>query len=233
VKKLFSLGLLLACVPAATAGPLSVTLNSLGAGANVTVQIVPVGSSGLQSFNAFAGVFNMTLNGQSFTSFCIDTSHEVHVGQTYSVTQTPVSTGLTYGAQMEYLYTKYLPTAVGNNTAAAALQIALWDLSDGGQSLLTGSTFRYTDTGSPIYTLANSYLAEALAYSPPSGNVGYWEDASPSGNALGRGQSLIGPPGTGFNPNVSVAPAPPAAFLALTGVVSLAGGRIFRRRTAA
>lgn len=232
MKKLLSLALLLASVPAATAGPLSVTLNSLGAGADVTIQVVEVGSSQLKSVDAFAGVFNMTLNGQSFTTFCIDTAHDVTVGQTYSVNQTAVTTGLTYGAQMEYLYAKYLPTAVNNNTEAAALQIALWDLADGGQSLLTGSTFRYTDTGSPIYTLASSYIAEALAYTP-TGNDGYWEDASPSGDQLGRGQSLIGPPLPGFNPNISAVPAPPTALLALTGVLSLAGRRLFRRSAVA
>jgi hypothetical protein len=231
VKKLLSLGLLLACVPAATAGPLSVTLNSLGAGANVTIQVVPVGQSGLQSFNAFAGVFNMTLNGQAFTTFCIDTSHEVTVGQTYSVQQTPVETGLTYGAQMEYLYTKYIGTAVNNNNEAAALQIALWDLVDGGQSLLTGSQFRYTDTSSPIYTMANNFITEAKAFVPSGpGSVGFWQDASPSGTALGRGQSLIGPPASGFNPNVLNAPAPSGAILAMSAVATLGVGGLLRRR---
>lgn len=234
MNKLLAVGLLLVGSPVATAGPISVTLNSLGAGANVHIQVVEVGHSGLQSFDAFAGVFNMTLNGQSFQSFCIDTAHEVKVGQTYQVLQTPVETGLSYGPQMEYLYTKYLAAALTNNNEAAALQIALWDLVDGGESLLTGSQFRYTDTNSPIYNMANSFIAEAKAFTPPpSGSVGSWLDASPSGNSLGRGQSLIGPPAPGFHPNVTIAPAPPGAVLALSGLVTLACGYRFRRRTIA
>jgi hypothetical protein len=232
VKTLIAVGLLLACSSVATAGPIySVTLNSLGAGEDVTVQVVPVGKSSLQTVNAFAGVFNMTLNGQSFTTFCIDTAHDVTVGQTYKVQQTAVESGLTNGAQMEYLYAKYVGTAVNNNVEAAALQIALWDLADGGQSLLTGSTFRYTDTSSPIYAEATSFISEALAYTPPSsGSVGDWEDASASGNALSRGQSLIGPPVNGFNPNVTPVPEPASILLVASATTVLGGGRLIRRR---
>jgi hypothetical protein len=234
VKNLFAVGLLLACGSLATAGPIySVTLNSLGAGEDVTVQIVPVGSSGLVSVDAFAGVFNMTLNGQSFATFCIDTSHEVTVGQTYMVEQTPVESGLTNGAQMEYIYSQFIGTAINNDVDAAALQIALWDLVNGGQSLLTGSTFRYTDTSSPIYAQAEIYIADALAYTPPpSGSVGSWEDASASGDSLGRGQSLIGPPDSNTNSNTVVTPAPPGGVLALSALASLGMGRLVRRRFA-
>jgi hypothetical protein len=234
VKKFFAVGFVLLCASAVNAGPVeSVKLDSLGAGEAVTIQIVPVGQSGLQSVYAFAGVFNMTLNGKSFTSFCIDTAHDVSVGQTYSVQQAPVESGLTNGARLEYLYAKYVGAAVNNNVDAAALQIALWDLVDGGQSLLTGSLFRYTDTSSPIYSLANSYINEALAYTPPaSGSVGAWQDASPSGNALGRGQSLIGPQAPGFNTNVLPVPAPAGIVLAASAVVTLGSRRLVRRRAA-
>jgi hypothetical protein len=239
VKKLLFLALVLACllarVPAASANPqYSVTLNSLGAGEDVTVQIVPVGQTGLQSVEAFAGVFNMTLNGQSFETFCIDTSHEVTVGQTYSVYQTPVQSGLTNGAQMEYIYATYLSQALTNDVDAAALQIALWDLVNGGQSLLTGSTFRYTDTSSPIYAQAEYYIDQALAYTPPAGgSVGSWEDASASGNALGRGQSLIGPPTPGdFTPFVAAVPAPSGVVLAVSAFTTLGTGWLLRRRIA-
>jgi hypothetical protein len=237
VKNLLAAVVFLGCTSFATAGPVySVKLDSLGAGADVTLQLVEVGHSGLQSFDAFAGVFNMTLNGKSFTSFCIDTAHEVSVGQTYSVQQKAVESGLTYGPQMEYLYAKYIGTAVHNNTEAAALQIALWDLVNGGQSLLTGTTFRYTDTKSPIYTEAVNFIAEAKAYTPPgSGSVGDWEDASASGNALGRGQSLIGPWLPGLNTNTLV-PAPPAGVLAASAFLTfgtLGIGRLTRRRLVA
>ena len=232
MKHLLAVSALLICSAVVSADPIySVKLDSLGAGADVTVQIIPVGSTSLQSFDAFAGVFNMTLNGQSFTTFCIDTSHEVTVGQTYSVEQEPVENGLTYGPQMEYLYAKYVGSAVNNNTEAAALQIALWDLVNGGQSLLTGSSFRYTNTSSPIYTEAVSFINEALAYTPSgSGSLGDWEDASVSGNALGRGQSLIGPSTPGFNPNVIASPAPPAAVLAVSAFIALGVGGLVRRK---
>jgi hypothetical protein len=235
VKKLLAVGLLLALGSGVRAGPVySVKLDSLGAGEAVNIQIVPVGQSSLHTMYAFAGVFNMTLNGKSFSSFCIDTAHDVSVGQTYMVQQTAVETGLTNGARLEYLYEKYVGAAVNNNVDAAALQIALWDLADGGQSLLTGSLFRFTDTSSPIYALANSYIAEALAYTPPtSGSVGDWEDASISGNALGRGQSLIGPSAPGFDPGDALpAPAPAGALLLASGIATLTGGRLLRRRSA-
>jgi hypothetical protein len=226
VKKLLSLGLLLACVPVASAGPLSVTLNSLGAGQDVTVQIVPVGSSGLQTFEAFAGVFNMTLNGQSFSTFCIDTAHEVTVGQTYSVNQELITSAVPVnGEEMIYLYDKYLGAAEADSTGAtaAALQLALWALEND-QSTLVGPSFVYTGA---LSAKAQSYITEAIN-ADPSGIVGYWEDASASGNTLGRGQSLIGPSG-GVTGNIAT-PAPPGAVLAITGVALLAGGSLFRRR---
>ena len=91
------LALLLACVPAGRANPLNVTLNSVGPDSVVGVRIIPVGSSSLQLVDAYAGVFNMTLTDPSthvsmtFNTFCIDTSHEVSVGQTYQVNQLDVS----------------------------------------------------------------------------------------------------------------------------------------------
>jgi hypothetical protein len=231
VKKLLSLALALACVPAASASPVSATLNSLGNGEDVTIQLIPVGQTSLQTFDAFAGVFNMTLNGTSFETFCIDTSHDVTVGQTYLVSQTPVESGLTNGARMEYIYATYLGDALTSDVDAAALQIALWDLVNGGQSLLTGSSFRYTDTSSPIYSQAEFYISQALAYTPPpSGSVGFWQDASASGNALDRGQSLIGPAIPGVFPNVLPVPAPSSAILAMSAFTTLGSGLWLRRR---
>jgi hypothetical protein len=227
VKKLLTLGLLLACAQAATANPIPVTLNSLGHGQDVTVEIIPVGSSGLQTFEAFAGIFNMTLNGnQSFATFCVDTAHEVTVGQTYSVNQELITSAVPVnGEDMIYLYDKYLGAAEADSTGAtaAALQLALWALEND-QSTLVGPSFVYTGA---LSAQAQSYITEAIN-ADPSGIVGYWEDASASGNTLGRGQSLIGPSG-GVTGNIAT-PAPSGAVLAITGVALLAGGSLFRRR---
>jgi hypothetical protein len=241
--------LLLSCVTAVQAGPLNVTLNSVAPNEVVGVRVVPVGSSNLQMFSVYAGVFNMTLTDPSthvsmtFNTFCIDTSHEVSIGQTYQVNQLAATNPpLTNGPQMEYLFTTYLAAAMANAETAAAVQIALWALENGetvlyssASSYAPGSQFEYLaseNTGnSPLYnqilTDANTFITAAIN---SGGTSGYWEDASASGNSLGRGQSLIGPT-AGNNPFVQAAPAPSAIVLGVSAFGTMALGAALRRRS--
>ena len=67
----------------------------------------------------------------SFYTFCIDLPHTVRNGQTYSVTpRSDVNTAFTNGAEMAYIMQNFGSTDLSSNPdQAAAVQIALWDLS--------------------------------------------------------------------------------------------------------
>ena len=102
---------------------------------------------------------------------------------------------------------------------AAAVQIAMWALVNGESQLYStaaqyaaNAQFEYlagdnSGNYNAILSDANSLISTALANAGTAS--GYWEDASPSGNQLGRGQSLIGP-GAGVNPfdQTTLVPAP-------------------------
>jgi hypothetical protein len=197
------------------AGILPITLDSLGAGDNVTITV-----NG-QSQGVFAGQFNMTFNegtqiSQSFNTFCIDIDHHVSMGQTYKVEQKDVS-GFPGGAggQMEYLFVTY-GQGVLTNDQAAAVEIALWELSKG------SDTFSYTANAN-VTALVNTYLLDSTGQS----QAGFWQDASAQGDYLDRGQSLIGPPDFGSLQSSSV-PEPSSLILLMLGAGGLSAFRRIR-----
>jgi hypothetical protein len=93
-----------------------------------------VGDSGTLNAAAtqfLAGYGNTDGSTLSFLTFCIDLTHTVATGQTYSVTpRDDVQTAFVHGAQMAYIIDNFGSTDLSlNPLQAAAVQIALWDLS--------------------------------------------------------------------------------------------------------
>ncbi len=159
------------------ADPMSITLDSTGAGSWVTVSFNGASSS------TFVGQFNMQIgNGPEFTAFCVDYPHNVSLGQTYLVNKSS-SNGLTNGSEIAYLANTFGSTKL-TNTQAAGLQLAIWYLLyDNGT---TTGIFEYQNSDA-ISAAANTYLNDAANQS--STTILY--DASPSGDGANRGQSVV------------------------------------------
>jgi hypothetical protein len=79
--------------------------------------------------------FNVTLTGVgspiTFDTFSIDLFHTVTAGQTYLVNaRGDLATALVNGSRIAYIFRTYgLPDLTNNPDQAAAVQLALWDLS--------------------------------------------------------------------------------------------------------
>jgi hypothetical protein len=86
-------------------------------------------SAALAQFVASYG--NSDGSDTSFYTFCIDLAHTVSDDQTYAVTpRVDVATTFTNGAQMAYVIDNFGAADLASNPdQAAAVQIALWDLS--------------------------------------------------------------------------------------------------------
>ncbi len=196
------------------AAPVTVDLDSLGAGTNLFIHYMAPGSATYSNLFVFAGQYHVNINGGAdFNSFCVDLDHSVHVGQTYLANAVP-TTSLMDGGQVAYLYQKYGMGTIADPTKAAALQLAFWDLTtDGGDGLSKGR-FQYLGGGT-IASLANSYITEAKQH----WNAGYWLDASASGTGPNRGQSVL-----------TNTPEPTTMVLVGMGLVSAGGGWWLRRR---
>ena len=190
----------------------TVTLNALN---NSTIGTVSfddaVGDSG--SVTAYVSQFNVTYTGSTgapvtFDTFCIDLFHDVSVGQTYAVNaRTDAANAFTNGSRMAYVMENFGSLDLTNNPdQAAAVQIALWDLSlnnhnptsfsqdaDGTYSSGDENVFAMNLGGNPdaahIAALVNYYLQSSIGAT----TQGSWLDAAAQGNYQNRGQSLLIP----------------------------------------
>lgn len=219
---------LVLAVSVSTARADSVTVNAFNNGLTsnnaVTVHYNDgVGDSGTVS--TWATQFNVTFNNGSstatFNTFCIDLFHDVTDGQTYAVyLRNNLATAFTNGSQMAYIYENFgVQNLTGNSDQAAAVQLALWDLSlnnhtptsfgldsDGTYSSGDENVFSVVlnvPDASQIASLVNQYLQAAVGAS----GQGSWLDASAQGNYLNRGQSLLVPD--------SLVPEPSSILLSL------------------
>jgi hypothetical protein len=168
---------------AVIAGPIvELTVDGLGASSLVSVQRNGVG------ITVPAGQFQIHLSSnpsQSINAFCIDFDHDGHI---YQVEVRSTNDGLAMGPQLAYLYNKYGAQTLTDNTLAAAIQVAMWDLvDDQGDGLTTG--FFQDLSNDAIAQQAQSLIDEALA---SAGSETNWYDASLNGDAPYRGQNMIG-----------------------------------------
>lgn len=92
------------------------------------------GAGNTGSENVLLTQFNATFSNGTpidFNTFCIDLFHTVSAGQTYAVTvRDDVDTAFTNGARMAFIIDNFGTVDLTNEPdQAAAVQIALWDLS--------------------------------------------------------------------------------------------------------
>jgi hypothetical protein len=184
------------------------------------------------SEDVYIAQFNVTLTtgpnrSVTFNTFCIDLTHNVTVGQTYAVDiRNDVAGAFVNGSRMEYIYEQYgMQDLSGNPDQAAAVQLAEWDLLLNNHdpqsfSLDPGTTSVYSsgdpnvfsvDLGSnpdaaKIAGLVDTYLKASIG----AKTQGAWLDASASGDALNRGQSLLVPE-SALNQLVPPALLPPSS----------------------
>jgi hypothetical protein len=118
-------------------GPGTVTLNGFNGNVTTTVHFDDgAGSSG--TVGALAAQFTVAYVGSGggtvdFNTFCIDLFHTVLVGQTYDAdARGDVASAFVNGARMAFIFETYGAGDLSSNPImAAAVQIALWDLSLG------------------------------------------------------------------------------------------------------
>jgi hypothetical protein len=95
-----------------------------GAGDSISAEHVFVSQFGV-TYNASGGGGSF-----NFDTFCIDLFHTVSVSQTYAVDVGDLATAFTNSAQMAYILANFgIGDLSTNPDQAAAVQIALWDLS--------------------------------------------------------------------------------------------------------
>ncbi len=166
----------------------------------------------------------------TFDTFSIDLFHAASISQTYLVTpRTDLATVFTNGNRIAYLFQTYgLQNLTSNPDQAAALQLALWDLSLNNHTPTsfgpdTGGTY---SSGDPdvfsvslgtdaiqIATLTNQYLQASIGAT----TQGEWLDAS-AGNPPNPGASLLLP-----------VPEPSSVVMTVLAIGSLSTRGVWRR----
>ena len=141
----------------------------------------------------------------SFYTYCIDLYHNISVGQTLSVyVSGNESTAFLNGSRMVYIYEMYGTQNLNSNPdQAAAVQLALWDLTlnnhnpttfgldaDGsyssGDESVYSITFNSGEDASTIAGLVNQYLQASIGATMQGG----WLNADANGTGQTRGQSM-------------------------------------------
>jgi hypothetical protein len=161
--------------------------------------------------STFAGAQNTTFQGDTFDAYCVDLEHFNYFPASYNVNALDAATSLSNGSRVSKLYNKYAGTVTGD--AAAALQLAIWDvIYDNGDGLDNG-IFKST-AGGAIATNYSAFIADNLA--GVSDFATFFQPDPYNGN---QNQGLIGP--GKYNPVPE-----PASFLAF----ALAAPALLRRR---
>jgi len=151
---------------------------------NVTLQVgapINIGPEG-----AYAGVYNLLVDGVPTPSFCIDVARDVFAGQVYTdysyadLAVSPLAPSGPMGpagaVDIEKLWAAYFPAATGNSQDAAALQAAIWlDIaSHAGYTV----TVNGNNLSNPVYAEAAGMLSSLPSLTAQANLVGL---VSPSG----------------------------------------------------
>jgi len=189
----------------------SITLNGFNNNTPATVTFDDgAGHSG--SENTLLTQFNVTFNGggtpSPFNTFSVDLFHTVSAGQTYAVTpRGDLATAFVNGSRMAYVFQNFgLHDLTNDAIQAAAVQLALWDLSlnnhnptsfgmdaDGtyssGDENVFSVSFGSNPDASQVAALTAQYLGASIGAVTPGG----WLDAAAAGNDAHRGESVLQP----------------------------------------
>jgi len=175
----------------------------------------------------------------TFDTFCIDLFHTVSHDQVYPVIlRGSLDPLFANGARMAYVLDHFGASNLsGAPDQAAAVQIALWDLSlnnhnptffgpdlSGTYSSGDPNVFSVNMSSNPDPSAIASLVNQFLVASEGATTSGGWLDASAAGNSSNRGQSLLIPPSLVIAPNgldLVAVPLPPSAVLMVAGLVVL------------
>lgn len=104
--------------------------------------------------NYSAGEFSIVLNGQSFSSLCVDITHHISFNTPQPYTDYTTKSASAYGfnstqiSLFNKLYTNYYSLSHANGENAAAFQIAVWEITYDGKGSLDLANGAYTMGGS-------------------------------------------------------------------------------------
>jgi hypothetical protein len=200
---------LAASVAPARAG--SITLNGFNNNTPATVTFDDgAGHSG--SENTLLAQLNVTFSGggmpSTFNTFSVDLFHTVSAGQTYAVTpRGDLATAFVNGSRMAYVFQNFgLQNLISHAIQAAAVQVALWDLSldnhdpttfgmdaDGTYSSGDENVFSVAFGSNPEASQIAALTAQYLGASIGAITTGGWLDAAVAGNDANRGESVLQP----------------------------------------
>jgi hypothetical protein len=232
----FALVWLALAMSASVAEADSITVNGFNNNTAATVTFNDgAGHSG--SNNTLLTQFNVTLTGVgspiTFDTFSIDLFHTVTAGQTYLVNaRGDLATALVNGSRIAYIFQTYgLPDLTNNPDQAAAVQLALWDLSlnnhnptsfqldvDGTYSSGDENVFNVSFGSNPHASQIAGLTAQFLSASIGITTQGGWFDASAAGSASNRGESLLQP-----------VPEPSSGLMTLLGIGALSAWGLWCR----
>lgn len=173
-------GLLLVGVTASPAAAATVTLakqfsNVFGGNGYAPVKIYDATyyKNGLSVYaGGFALKGDLDGNGsvESFTAFCLDIAHELHLPSAYSVTDTPFTGALLSAVQktniLKLFDTAYSTISLSSKAQSAGFQLALWEIvNETGTSLkLDSGSFKagYYNAQSPAAIAAGQGFLDGL-----------------------------------------------------------------------
>lgn len=232
-----------AIAPFALASPRAaadtITLNFDGGG--ITQKIGLDGST----FNVTGGPFSWNVAsappnlfcfecGGSVTSWCVELTQSIASTTTYTLTSV---NSLPNSTTIKNLFAEGYKNGEPTGTAAAAFQLALWDLVfDSSAGSVSSGNFQYKGSSTTTKNEANSLLAKAIADTTNgidafsqylSGYSLYLLD-----NKYKQNQLVLVPDCKEVPPPNSSVPAPPAALLAVFGVIALGGRASWFRKKA-
>jgi hypothetical protein len=187
----------------------TITLNAFNNNTPATVTFDDgAGHSGSQ--NTLLSQLNVTFNAAgtpiTFNTFSVDLFHTVSVGQTYAVApRDDLATLFANGSRIAYVFQRFgLQNLTSDAIQAAAVQIALWDLSlnnhnpttfgpdaDGSYSSGDENIFSVSFGSNPDASQTASLTNQYLGVSVGATTTGAWLDAAAAGPAPNRGESVL------------------------------------------
>lgn len=202
----------LAGAPSAQAS--TMTYNGGGYGSNVDLKI----NGDLDS--VFAGQLLITLDAQSAVAFCVDLFSPLS-RTTYNTTLgSPVT--FTNGGRAAWIVENYAQN-ITTNAAAAAVQLALWEVvHDNGSGLSAGIIRAASTVSSSLKMEANNIVAASLGQSSNNATILYNTFASSGAKA----QTLIV-----YTPPTSEVPEPSSVAMLSIGAAGIGFGVYRKRKT--